>query len=334
MTNITDLPHDVFKVILPYVSKDNLMFFQETCVLFSDIVKDLNLDVEVPSRKLLFSQKKFLEWCCTGEKINTYPYVLLKNGIKFGDSEVLEWICHNSKFKIFLNSEHYEDVIQSRCNVLNKLNWLREKRCTYNSNLFSLLFDYDKTILLWLKLNLVWTRNQLYSLLKNSSQVIKDAYLVINSHTILKHTLCGIAAELDNQVLLEWAYSANCRLKYDCCSSAASNGNLDMLKWLRERNCPWNHTTITDASKNGHLDIVIWSKENGCDMSFWSCMEALNNNHIDIFKWLVDNNCEITNDVVKESIHFPEVCNWLMSHPNFLARFNSIYFRDKNYLKK
>ncbi len=147
---------------------------------------------------------------------------------------------------------------------LAMLQWLREKRCPWDSGTcFDAAEGGHLEVLQWAHANgCPW-----------------------NEWT------CTAAAEGGHLEALQWARANGCPWTDRTCAYAASGGHLEVLQWARANGCPWDELTCTAAAANGYLGVLQWARANGCPWNESTCKNAAHRGHLTILQWARANGC-------------------------------------------
>ena len=145
---IYELNDDVILEIIRYVDEDEIIFLQETCTFFYNIIP--RSIMKFPHTDILFSNVKLLQWAIDHHyRVNQVR--MFRIAIQNGNCSVLDFLYEKYQGYNFLTPKIFNLALDQE--DLDILQWLSDKKCNYVKNSVLEKYYYIENIRVkkWLK---------------------------------------------------------------------------------------------------------------------------------------------------------------------------------------
>lgn len=85
--------------------------------------------------------------------------------------------------------------------------------------------------------------------------------------------------------VLQWLHEHGIALSKRICYKAARAGSVEMMEWLREHGHTWGASACEAAARDGHLPLLQWLHREGCLWTPGACERAASGGHLDVLRW-------------------------------------------------
>lgn len=188
---------DIFIInnILNFIDNREFFAISEVCKKFNYTIEFLSLQVKIPNKKLIYSSVSYLEYAYDhGYTKFSYIYAISHNST----IDILDWIYNQMDIKL---KNAVFNIALEKGNI-NTLNWLRKKKCLYNTSLISSSIRYTREMVYWMNNNLFWREQDLIPLIKNNDY--DTLTWVLKSVPSLRYNLVDIISETGNLNMLNY----------------------------------------------------------------------------------------------------------------------------------